>query len=592
MIRWLARFSVENHVAVNLATLAVIVAGIAAFSSMPREVFPEFTLGTVTVTTLYPGAAPEDVERLVTLPIEEKLESIDNKKSMTSVTQEGYSLVTLTAHSGTDMSRFLDDVRAATLSGDLELPDAVEDPVVKEIKTEFPAIGFFVYGQASEDELRVLAERHKREVEKIDGVSQVILQGAREPRIWVEVDPVALEAYGLTLADVGAAVGGRASDAPLGSLETASGDYLLRVEADVERAGDLRDLFVIHRPDGSGVRLSEVARVVDTYERRITSARFQGQPCVYLRVNKEARGDAISIVSDIYDYVERVRDDVPPGTAIGTNSDLSVYVKNRLNVMRDSAFVGGVLVLVSLILFLNLRIAFMTAFGIPIAFLGGILAAFAIGVTMNMLTMFALIVVLGMIVDDAIVVGENAYRLMEEGRSPREAAIEGTAQVGKPVIATILTTIAAFLPTLMIGGTMGQFMRPLPIMVTFCLIASLFEALSVLPAHLAHWTGHVRALGAEGEVAAALVRPVARPLRPRAARLHPQPLRDGDGHRHGGRPAGRRGVLPHPVRAVRRLRVEGLQRQPAHAAGHLGGGDRARRHPARGGGREAAAERA
>ena len=502
MIRWLARFSVQNTVAVNLATLAIVVAGAMAYLDMPREVFPEFTLDSVTVRTLYPGAAPEDVERLVTLPLEEGLEGLDGKREMTSVSQEGYSLVTLTAHRGTDMSRFLDDVRAVVLSGDLELPEAAEDPVVKELTTEFPAIGFFVYGMASEEELRQLAERHKRELEKIPGVSSVTMQGARDPRIWVEVDPVALERFGLTLADVGAAVGGRATDAPLGSLETGSGDYLLRVDAGVARAEDLRDLFVIHHPDGTGVRLPEVARVIDAYERTVTRARFNGQPTVYLRVAKEARGDAISISRDVYDYIERVQAEMPPGTAIGTNSDLSIYVRNRLRVMRDSAWVGGVLVLASLILFLNLRIAFLTALGIPIAFLGGLLIAYSTGLTMNMLTMFALIVVLGMIVDDAIVVGENVYRLMEEGLSPMEAAVQGTAEVGKPVLATILTTISAFLPTLMIGGTMGNFMRPLPLIVTFCLAASLLEALLVLPAHLAHWTGHVRAPGEDSGASA------------------------------------------------------------------------------------------
>ena len=240
MIRRLAEFSVKNHVAVNLATLSVVVAGTMAYLSMPREVFPEFSMGEVQVRTLYPGAAPEDVERLVSLPIEEALDGLDGRREMTSVSQEGYSLVTLTTIKGTDMGRFVDDVRAGVLSGDLDLPDAVEDPIAKEIKTEWPAIGVFVYGHATEEELRVLSERHKRELEKIEGVSRVITQGNREPRIWVEVDPVALERYGLTLGDVGRAVGGRSSDAPLGSLTTPSGDYLLRIESGVRRAEDLR----------------------------------------------------------------------------------------------------------------------------------------------------------------------------------------------------------------------------------------------------------------------------------------------------------------------------------------------------------------
>lgn len=492
MIRYLARLAVDNAVAVNLATLAVVAAGLMAFQQMPREVFPESALGTVTVTTLYPAAAPEDVERLITLPLEEKLEGLDGRKDLVSVSQEGYSLLTITAHTGTDMGSFVEDVRTAVRSGDLELPDDAEEPAVREIKAEFPVIGFFIYGQASEEDLRQLAEGHKRALERIEGVSQVIMQGDREPRIWVEVEPDALERFGLTLAQVGEAVRGRSQDSPVGTLETGSGDYILRVDAGVQRAEDLRELFVLQHPDGSGVRLSEVARVVDTFERRITVSRFNGQPSVYLRVTKKARGDAISISRAIYEHIEETQAAMPAGTAIGTNSDLSIYVRNRLNVMRDSALMGGVLVLISLILFLNLRIALLTALGIPIAFLGGLILAFSIGLTMNMLTMFALIVVLGMIVDDAIVVGENAYRLMEEGLSPEEAAVQGTAEVGKPVLATILTTIAAFLPLLMIGGTMGEFMRPLPWIVSFCLLASLLEALLVLPSHLAHWTGGIR----------------------------------------------------------------------------------------------------
>ena len=488
MIRAIARFSVGNSVAVNLATFSVLVAGILAFLAMPREVFPEFSLGSVTITTLYPGAAPEDVERLVTLPLEEEFEGIDGLKDMTSVSQEGYSLVTLTVRAETDIRRFVDDVRAGVQSGDLELPEAAEDPRVREIKSEFPAIGVFVYGHASDDELRARAERLERQLEKIDGVSQVLIQGTRDPRIWVEVDPASLVRYGVSLDQVGGAVAGQSGDYPLGSLSTDSGDYLLRVAAEVRHAEDLRDLFVIRRPDGTGVRLAEVARVLDTYERPITKARFNAQPCVYLRVNKGSDGDAMDISRDVYEILETAQTTLPAGVALGTNSDLSVYIRNRLDTMRDSAMLGGILVLVSLLLFLNRRVALMTALGIPISFLGGLLLAYAIGISMNMMTMFALIIVLGMIVDDAIVVGENVYRKMEEGLSPIQAAIEGTAEVGKPVLATILTTIAAFLPVLAIGGTMGQFMRPLPLIVTFCLLVSLAEALLVLPAHLAHWT--------------------------------------------------------------------------------------------------------
>ncbi|MCZ6597294.1 MAG: efflux RND transporter permease subunit [Planctomycetota bacterium] len=489
MIRAIAAFSVKNPVAVNLATITVIIAGVAAYLGMPREVFPDFSLNNITVTTYYPGAAPEDVERLVTLPIEERLEGITGLKEYSSRSQEGLSTIHLVVYEGEDMSRVVDDVRAAVQSGDLELPEVVEDPVVREIKAEWQVIGVFVFGYAPELELRRIADRHKRELEKIDGVAQVIVAGYREPRVWVEVDPIALERFGLSLETIGQAVGRRSADAPLGSLTTDSGDYLLRVESGVEWADDLRDLPLIHRPDGTVLRLADVALVIDTFERPVTLARFNGQPAIYLKVNKKTSGDAIDISAAVWEYIGREQVNMPAGVALGVNGDMAVYIKNRLRVMRDSATLGGLLVLCALVAFLNLRVAGMTALGIPVSFLGGIAAAAAIGISMNMIVMFALIIVLGMIVDDAIVVGENAYRLMEEGMSPEQAAIEGTAEVGRPVTAAILTTIAAFLPILLMGGMMGEFMRPLPLIVSLCLVASLFEALFVLPSHLAHWSG-------------------------------------------------------------------------------------------------------
>ncbi len=512
MIRALARLSVENPVAVNLGMVAVALAGVATYATMPREVFPDFSLGTAVVTTLYPGASPEDVERLVTLPLEDEIESIDGLDEMSSTSREGVSTITLKLSAGADMRGFLDDLRTA-VDRDHGFPEEVEEPEMREVKSEFPAIAVLVYGTASEPELREFAEDLKRELERVAGVSSVQLTGTREPRIWVEVDPVALERHGLTLAQVGAAVGARSRDLPLGSLSTAGGEVLLRVESGVLGAADLDELPVIARPGGGVVRLREVARTVDAFERPLTLARFNGHPSLHLQVNKDADGDMIRIAGDVRRRLVEEQARTPPGIAIGANTDLSVYVRNRLNTMRESATIGGVLVLISLVLFLSRKVALITALGIPISFLGGLLVAGMFGITMNMMTMFALIVVLGMIVDDAIVIGENAYRLMEEGLSPSEAAIQGTAEVGKPVTATILTTMAAFLPILLVPGTMGKFMRPLPLIVTFCLLASLVEALVVMPAHLAHWTTPRRRAGARSDA-----EPDAGPAREIAAR--------------------------------------------------------------------------
>lgn len=486
MIRAIAKFSVGNPVAVNLAMLGVVAAGIVAYLSMPREVFPDFSMGKVEIQTLYPAASPTDVERLVTLRIEEQVEALDGVDAMASISQEGYSLVTLTLESGFDADEVIEDVRASLFSGELELPEDTEEPVIREVESTFPTIQVFAYGLADDERLRQVGEDTKRRLEEIDGVSNVFMSGAREPRIWVEVDPQALERYGLSLSALGGVVGSRAVDVPLGNLTTSSGDYLVRLESDVLTAEDLRRTPVATLPDGTVVRLSEVARVRESFERTITKARFNGHASVYLRVNKRADGDAIDISKSVYALLDELRSSLPDGVQLGTNSDLSVYVRNRLATMRDSATLGGILVLVTLLLFLGMRVAFLTAIGVPISFLGGILLAWALGLSMNMMTMFALIIVLGMVVDDAIVVAENIYRLIEEGVPPRRAAIEGTVQVGKPVCATILTTIAAFMPVLLVGGSMGAFMKPIPLVVTFCLLASLGEALFVLPSHLTH----------------------------------------------------------------------------------------------------------
>ena len=493
MLRFLARASVDNSVAVNLAALTLCLAGVLVYLRMPREVFPVFSMQTVEVRTYYSGSSPEDVERLITMPLEDQLFHLDGLEEMTSSSVEGISTITLTTGRHTEISDFQGDVRAGVNRARVDLPDEVEPSLIREIKTQFPVIGIYVYGWRDREELRKIAEEHRRELEEIDGVSRVVVTGPRDPRIWIEVDPLALERHELSLADVGRAVGAVAVDRPLGSLTGERSDTLLRVESEVVAAQDLLEVPILSRPDGSRLLLREVARLTDTNERDLTRARFNGQPSVHLQVNKEADGDTIDISAEVHEYLAGAEAGLPAGVALGTNTDLSIYVENRLRVMRNSALIGGLLVVISLVLFLNLRVAVWTALGIPISFLGGILIAGSIGVSMNMVTMFALIIVLGMIVDDAIVVGENVFRLMEEGMPAREAAIEGTRQVAAPVLATILTSVAAFLPILMVTGVTGQFLRPLPLVVSFCLAISLLEAVMVLPSHLAHWSGKVRA---------------------------------------------------------------------------------------------------
>jgi multidrug efflux pump subunit AcrB len=496
VIRAIIRAAIRNPVAVHLGTLALCAAGLLVGFSMPREVFPVFSVDRVQVTAVLPGASPVDVERLVTLPMEDALAGADGLDRMSSVSSESLSIVTLELTRGSDSAEFLNEVRSRIQSGGLRLPEECETPSVKELRTEFPAIAVAVSGSVGQAALRESADEVQSELQEFLGVRRVDVYGNRDPRLWVEVEPEALARYGLTLEEIRAAIGAVMRELPAGAIESDRGGFLVRVESGADTAEELEEALLRTFPDGRRLLLGQVAKISDSWERAMVLSRFGGEPAVTLYVQKLSSADTIDLSQSIFDWIES-DPDLPPGVSVGAHSDVSVYVRNRLRTMQESALLGAALVLISLVLFLSPRVALMTALGIPISFLGGLLLAGSMGLTLNMIVMFGLIVVLGMIVDDAIVVGENVYRLMEEGYAPEDAAVEGAAQVAKPVLATILTSIAAFGPILVMAGTTGAFLRPLPLIVSFCLIVSLFEALLVLPVHLAFHSGVVKAAGGD-----------------------------------------------------------------------------------------------
>ncbi|MEZ5974498.1 MAG: efflux RND transporter permease subunit, partial [Planctomycetota bacterium] len=492
MLQSLVRTAVRNPVATNLAVLALLLAGLSFYLTTPREVFPDFSLGKVEVLVTMPGAGPEDIERRITDPVEEALAEIPDVDEITSTSQEGIVRLQLTLSRGADMEQVLRKVREAIDGGDLDLPDLADTPIVREVETIFPVINVQVFGPAPWRVLHETAKAVRRDLEAISGVRDVRVIGKRDPELWVELDPAALERHQLELAQVQAAVRARLMDLPLGRVQEEGGEWLVTWQDPIGRAEDLRELPIEVGREGQVLRLGQIAHLVDTFERERTRARFQGQPSVHMQVNKVADGDIIALADTVREYVAEQASRVPPGVQVGVNADVSIYVKNRLETMNSTARVGAILVLLSLLAFLNLRVALAVALGIPLAFLGGLLLAGSAGVTMNMITMFALIVVLGMVVDDAIVVGENIHRRIEEGEDPESAAVEGTLEVAPAVLATVATSVAAFLPLLMLEGQVGLFMRPMPLVVSFCLVASLAEALTALPVHIAHWAARPR----------------------------------------------------------------------------------------------------
>ncbi|MFQ5912899.1 MAG: efflux RND transporter permease subunit [Nitrospinota bacterium] len=480
----LARFSVRNRVIINLLTIFVIGAGILTYWSMHREIFPEFSRQAIRINTEYLGASPEEVEKLITAKVEEELSDLDGLDELFSISHEGLSEILLKFRPGTEMNRALDDVRAA-LDNVTDLPQEAEKPKVQEVKYSWPVITVSLAADIDEDVLRRMARNLKDDFRRIPGVAAVTILGDRERQIWVEVEPARLEEYSLTLDGIRTAIAAHNRNVPGGTLKTPRGEILIRSLGEAQGAEDVKRIIVRSLPTGTSLRVGDLARVRETFEDPVTLARWGGKPAINLVVVKEREGDSINIARAVREQVDEIRPQLPETVQIGVNNDLSVFIRNRLNTLRTSGFIGLTIVLILLCLFLRFRVAILTGLGIPFAMLGGIALMATFGMSLNMLSLFALILVLGLLVDDAIVVSENIYRHVEAGMDPRKAAVEGTAQVAWPVVATVITTVAAFLPLLMVPGEMGIFLSPIPLVVSFALLASLLEALLILPSHIA-----------------------------------------------------------------------------------------------------------
>ena len=483
-MRALAAFSVNNRVIVNLLTLFLIGAGLTTYFSMHREIFPEFPRQAVRIETLYPGASPEEVEKLITAKIEEEMAELDGLDELISISHEGISEILLKFRTDTDMSRALSDVRGA-MDNVADLPEEAKPPLIQEVKYAWPVITVSLAGDIAEGSLRTIARDLKEDFRRIPGVAAVRIIGARERQIWVEVEPARLTQYALTLDDIRAAISAQNRNVPGGALKTPRGEILIRTLGEAAGAEEVKRVIVRSLPTGTPLRVADLAEVRETFEDPVTISRWGGKPAINLVLVKERDGDAIDIAASVRKRVQEVRRRYPETVKVGVHNDFSVFIRNRLNTLRKSGVIGLAIVFALLWVFLRTRVAFLTGLGIPVAMLGGIILMAIWGISLNMLSIFGLILVLGLLVDDAIVVAENIYRHVEEGMDPREAAVQGASEVGWPVVATVMTTVAAFLPLLLIPGEMGVFLSPIPLVVTFALMASLVEVLLVLPSHLA-----------------------------------------------------------------------------------------------------------
>ncbi len=480
-IAWFA----ENHVAANLLMAFILLAGLWTGMTMKFEIFPETSLDLITITTTYSGASPSEVEEGVVRKIEERVAGLAGIKRIDSTSRESVGSVTIEVMKDWDLKKLLDEVKSE-VDRLTTLPDEAENPVVREITRRREVIDLAVYGDAPEATIKHLAERIRDDITNLPGVTLADIEGVRDAEIHIEISEDTLRRHRLTLGQVADRVQRGSLDLPAGSVKTAGGEILIRTKGRRYYAEDYSDIAIITRQDGSKIRLADIALLRDGFEEEDRFARFQGQPAALINVYRVADQNALEVAGAVKDYVERIRPTLPDGVDINLRRDRSKILRSRIELLTRNMLIGLLLVGIMLGLFLNLRLAFWVMLGIPISFAFGLLLLPRVDVSINMISLFAFIMVLGIVVDDAIIVGENVFRHYEGGAQPLAGAVEGTLEVGRPVVFAVLTTIVAFWPLLLAGGVMGKFMRNIPIVVIVVLLGSLVESLFILPSHLMH----------------------------------------------------------------------------------------------------------
>jgi len=483
----LAEFSVKQSLFVNLLSVYFIVAGIIAAFGMSREAFPNISFDMVQVTTAYPGASAKEVEKLVTTPLEKELKEVDDIEEMRSSSLEGLSTIVLKLEADVknkdevvnDIQRAVDRVR--DLPGDIE-----DDPLVADREAkDTPVIGIALSGNLEEQRLQDIAENLEDTLLDLNGVATVRRWGWRDPEIWVEVEPDKLRKYHMSIKEIMESLRRRNVSIPGGSITRDTEEFNIRTTGEFYTPEEIEEVVIRANDIGNWIRVKDVATVRRTFHDEDVINKTFGTRSVYLVIIKQASADAIDVVNRVKGQFAKFKKNQPKELKTAYVDDMSFYIKRRLNVLQRNGLFGFILVMASLLTFLNRRVALVTALGIPIAFLATFVIMSFMGLSINLITMFGLIVVLGMLVDDGIIIAENCYRYMENGMSPREAAIVGTQEVMKPVTATILTTMAAFTPLMMMTGILGQFVKYIPMVIIVALAASMFEAFIILPCHIA-----------------------------------------------------------------------------------------------------------
>ncbi len=478
-VTWMA----NNHVAANLLMGFIMLSGLFAMMQTKKETFPEMSLDQVQIQVPYRGAAPAEVEEAVCKRIEERVRGLEGVRRVRSTAAEGMGVVSVEMERGVDMGQMLDDIKNE-VDRISTFPTETEKAVIKELTRRSQVIDVVLYGDVQEKALKVAAERVRDDLRNSGVISQAELSGVRIDEISIEVSEQALRRYGLTFDQVSAAVRRTSLDLPAGSVESEDGEILLRTQGLMRSGREYEDVVVLTRPDGTSLKLGDIAEVRDGFEDNDLISRFNGKPAAVVQVYRTGDQSALDISAYVHEYVQDKRTAMPNGISIDYARDDARILRGRMNLLISNARLGLVLVFICLSFFLDLRLAFWVMMGIPISFLGAFVLMEPFDASINMLSLFAFIVALGIVVDDAIIVGENVFAHREKGKGFLRAAIDGALEVGKPVVFSVMTSVAAFMPLFFVEGMMGKFMSIIPVIVISVLLLSLVESLLILPAHL------------------------------------------------------------------------------------------------------------
>ena len=480
-IAWFTR----NPVAANLLMSVLCVGGLLSIFTVNQEEFPSFEIPMVSITVPYLGAAPQEVEQGVCIRIEEAIESVAGIEKIHTLASEGTCLVNAELEIDTDEVVALNEIKGR-VDAINSFPVETEKPIVSKMALHRNVLYAALSGNADERILKEVAQQLRDEMTAIEGVSQVGVEYVRPYEISIEVPEYALRRHGISFDQITHAVRNSSLDMPGGSIKARGGEILLRSKGQAYWGEEFESVVVLTRPDGTNVTLGEIAEVRDGFEEGDLYARFNGKPAVVLRVSQLDTQDIMQIARDVKAFIQEVRPSLPEGLDLTVWTDASLELEERMDVLNTTALGGLALVLIVLALFLRFRLAMWVAAGIPIALLGTIAVFPYVDIMLSTMTVVAFILVLGVLVDDAIVVGERVYSHEQSGKSAVNAAIDGTREVSMPVIFGVLTTMAAFLPIVIVPGSMTEFFGVIGHIVMLALVFSIIESQLILPAHLAH----------------------------------------------------------------------------------------------------------